>query len=48
MGSRAARVLRLGLAEIAGRAGFSDQSHFTREFKRRFGITPGRYRLAHR
>ncbi len=37
-----------GLAEIAGRAGFSDQSHFTREFKRRFGITPGRYRLAHR
>ena len=37
-----------GLAEIAGRAGFSDQSHFTREFKRRFGITPGRYRLANR
>ena len=37
-----------GLAEIAGRAGFSDQSHFTREFKRRFGVAPGRYRLAHR
>jgi AraC family transcriptional regulator len=37
-----------GLAEIAGQAGFSDQSHFTREFKRRFGVTPGRYRLAHR
>jgi len=36
------------LAEIAARAGFADQSHFTREFKRHFGITPGHYRSAHR
>ena len=36
------------LASIADRAGFADQSHFTREFKRHYGVTPGRYRLAHR
>jgi AraC family transcriptional regulator len=29
------------LSEIAQRTGFSDQSHFTRLFKREFGITPG-------
>jgi AraC family transcriptional regulator len=36
------------LASIAARAGFADQSHFTRAFKRQYGVTPGRYRLAHR
>jgi AraC family transcriptional regulator len=50
LGWAAQRVARSeeSLAEIAARAGFSDQSHFTREFKRHFGVTPGRYRLAHR
>lgn len=42
----AVRELRTGasLAAIAQRTGFSDQSHFTRVFKRATGITPGEYR----
>jgi AraC family transcriptional regulator len=32
------------LAEIALRAGFADQSHFTRSFRQHAGVTPGRYR----
>jgi AraC family transcriptional regulator len=32
------------LAEIAGNAGFTDQSHFTRAFKRYTGMAPGQYR----
>jgi len=32
------------LAEIALRAGFADQSHFTRAFRRHAGVPPGRYR----
>jgi AraC family transcriptional regulator len=32
------------LAEIAIEAGFADQSHFTRAFRRFTGVTPGRYR----
>lgn len=32
------------LSSVAYRAGFSDQSHFTRIFKRYTGLTPGRYR----
>jgi len=32
------------LAELAGLAGFADQSHLTREFQRIRGITPGRLR----
>jgi AraC family transcriptional regulator len=34
----------LPLAEIAYSAGFSDQSHFTRVFKRCVGLTPGAFR----
>ena len=29
------------LSEVALRTGFADQAHFTRFFKRRFGVTPG-------
>jgi AraC family transcriptional regulator len=32
------------LAEIATSAGFADQSHFTRVFRRQIGTTPARYR----
>jgi AraC family transcriptional regulator len=32
------------LAEIALRAGFADQSHFTRAFRQHVGVPPGRYR----
>jgi AraC family transcriptional regulator len=38
----------LPLARIACEAGFADQSHFTRSFAARFGVSPGRYRAAHR
>jgi AraC-like DNA-binding protein len=31
------------LAQIAIEAGFSDQSHFNRQFKKAFGVTPGRW-----
>jgi AraC-like DNA-binding protein len=32
------------LTAVALNAGFFDQSHFTRSFKRMFGVTPGQYR----
>jgi AraC-like DNA-binding protein len=32
------------LAEIAVTAGFADQAHFTREFRKAFGFTPGLWR----
>ena len=31
------------LAEIAAATGFSDQSHLNRQFKKAFGVTPGRW-----
>jgi AraC family transcriptional regulator len=34
----------LSLAEIAAHVGFSDQSQFTRHFKRLVGVTPGQFR----
>ncbi|MNL88332.1 DNA-binding transcriptional activator FeaR [compost metagenome] len=34
------------LAEIAAASGYADQSHMTREFKRRYGVTPLAYRAA--
>ena len=34
------------IAQIASEAGFFDQSHFTRTFRRHFGLTPQVYRRA--
>lgn len=36
------------IATVAFSARFADQSHFTRAFKARFGVTPARYRTARR
>jgi len=45
---RARQILQqdgdLSLAQVASRAGFSDQSQFSRHFKRLVGVTPGRFR----
>lgn len=42
---RARGLLATGesLADVAVAAGFSDQAHFTRCFKKHMGVTPGRY-----
>ena len=37
-------MTRRPLAAIAAGQGFCDQSHFVREFRREFGVTPGDYR----
>lgn len=44
---RARELLAQGdqpLAQVAAEAGFADQSHLTRRFKRHFGVTPGMLR----
>ncbi|WP_136798929.1 helix-turn-helix transcriptional regulator [Desulfosediminicola ganghwensis] len=33
----------VSIADAAFRSGFADQSHLTRKFKERYGLTPGRY-----
>lgn len=38
------RLAHLTVAEIGRRCGFSDASHFVREFQRAFVVTPGRWR----
>src|SRR5262245_52291879 len=49
---RAKQILQAGaglsLAEVALRAGFSDQSQFTRHFKRLLDVTPGQFRMSAR
>lgn len=43
----AARLLRsskLPICEVALASGFADQSHFSRVFRRHFGVTPARFR----
>jgi AraC family transcriptional regulator len=35
----------LSLAQVAARAGFSDQSQFSHHFKRLASVTPGRFRM---
>ena len=37
-----------GLAEVALAAGFADQSHFSRSFRRLTGVTPADWRKAHK
>lgn len=47
----AADELRSGdhsLSQVALKAGFYDQAHFNRCFKRKFGIPPGVYRATYR
>ena len=36
----------LSLVEVALTCGFSDQSHFTRMFAQKMGVSPGAYRRA--
>lgn len=47
---RACRMLGegMGLADTALANGFADQSHFTRQFKKAYGMTPRAWTLAHR
>ncbi|MDC8756432.1 AraC family transcriptional regulator [Janthinobacterium fluminis] len=44
--NRAQGLLRQGcsVTEVAASVGYADQSHFTRHFKRAFGVAPGRWR----
>ncbi|OLP44360.1 AraC family transcriptional regulator [Rhizobium oryziradicis] len=45
--NRARRLITSGdsLADVAAACGYADQSHMTREFKRRYGMTPATFRV---
>jgi AraC-like DNA-binding protein len=45
LASAALRQPHPSLAQVAVDCGFFDQAHFTRHFKRRYGLTPGRFAL---
>ncbi|HEX6284681.1 MAG TPA: AraC family transcriptional regulator [Pyrinomonadaceae bacterium] len=38
------RTTFLSVKEVVSRVGFTDESHFVRDFKRMFGVTPSEYR----
>jgi AraC-like DNA-binding protein len=42
---RTQQLIKAGkaLADVAAEAGFSNQSHMTRQFKKIIGVTPGQY-----
>jgi AraC family chemosensory pili system transcriptional regulator ChpD len=42
--ARALLEQHLPLSEVAARAGFADQSHLNRHFRRQYGFTPGAFR----
>jgi AraC-like DNA-binding protein len=44
--NRALDAWRAGVpvTDVAAASGFTDQSHFTRHFKKTFGVSPGRWR----
>jgi AraC-like DNA-binding protein len=44
--ARAGMIAGQSLAEAALAGGFADQSHFSRMFKRAFGLTPNLWRAA--
>lgn len=41
--ARALLVRGIGLADVAALAGYADQPHLTREFRRLVGVTPGQF-----
>ncbi|MFT4069920.1 AraC family transcriptional regulator [Paraburkholderia sp.] len=47
---RALAPLRAGISvtDVAAASGFTDQSHFTRHFRRMFGVPPGQWQGTHR
>ena len=44
--ARQALASGAAIADVAAAAGFADQAHLTRWFRRCYGITPGAYRAA--
>jgi len=46
--SRLLETTFLSVKEVMHRIGVSDESHFTRDFKKVYGMTPAQYRAHHR